>query len=102
MIAVKPWVKWGLLWRSDNRLDGSTRNIMGKAGVPFIFQTRREARAFAEEHYGYIRQRPDLKGEPHGWRMPLPIRISISTAHLTSRKGSGMNIPQERNDDARG
>lgn len=81
---------WGLLWQSTNRLDGERRQLMGRysLGNPdapehlagyntMAFRTRAEARAYIEKHYGYIRHRPDLRLEPHGWKMPVPVKIEV-------------------------
>jgi hypothetical protein len=54
-------------------------------GWPQLFRTRRECRAWIEEHHGYIRQRDDLKAM--GWRMPRAVMVSIVAAS-EDRKGS--------------
>ncbi len=66
---------WAIMWRSDNRVDGKTRHLMWDGMTPSIYRTRREAREVIERTYGYIRNRPDLQREPHGWKMPKVIRI---------------------------
>lgn len=68
---------WGVLWRSDNSLDGSTRRLMLDCGVPLTFRTRRAAREFIQKRWGYIASRPDLRAEPHGWRMPEARKVEI-------------------------
>ena len=47
-------------------------------GWPQLFRTRRECRAWIEEHHGYIRSRDDLKRM--GWRMPRAVMVSIVKA----------------------
>lgn len=47
-------------------------------GWPQLFRTRRECRAWIEEHHGYIRQREDLKRM--GWRVPRAVMVSIVKA----------------------
>jgi hypothetical protein len=42
-----------------------------------LFTTRRECRAWIKEEYGYIRYRPDLLTEPHCWRVPHPVRVTV-------------------------
>lgn len=42
-----------------------------------LFRTRSEAREWIEKEYGYLRTRPDLQAEPHGWKMPIPVRVVI-------------------------
>ena len=68
---------WGLKWRSVNRLDGKTEYIMFNDRLPLLFVTRREARAYARQKYGYIRDRLDLRREPCGWRMPRPVKVVV-------------------------
>lgn len=47
-------------------------------GMPLLFHTRREARQYRDKHYGYIRHRKDLRQEPHGWRLPVPVRVHVT------------------------
>jgi hypothetical protein len=68
---------WGLLWRSCSFLDGRREHLIREDCLVKMFRTRREARAYAQEKYGYIKTREDLRREPHGWRMPAPVRVSI-------------------------
>ncbi len=68
--------RWGLEWFSKNERDGITRHLIFHNLLPALFFTRKEARAFAEREYGYIRTRKDLRIEPHGWRLPRPVRVS--------------------------
>ena len=76
----RPVYRWGLLWQSRNRLDGACRHIVmeRESRQPALFLTRQEARNYANERYGYIKTRQDLRREPHGWRMPKPVRLTIS------------------------
>lgn len=69
---------WGLLWRSYNALDGPTERLMWD-GVyrPTLFRTRGEARDYIQNTWGYIHKRPDLRREPHGWKMPRAVRVRI-------------------------
>jgi hypothetical protein len=72
---------WAIEWHSVNRLDGDRRDLTWE---PFpdhhfhLFRTRREARAFIEERFGYMRDRDDLKREPHGWRWPQAVRVTVN------------------------
>jgi hypothetical protein len=68
---------WGLKWRQKNRKAGKKEHIMYNAGVPMLFTTRSQAKEYADQHYGYIKVRADLRAEPHGWKMPLPVKITI-------------------------
>ena len=69
---------WGIKWVSDSRLDGHTEYICGTLTGWEVFRTRAEARSFRNSHYGYIRDRPDLKAEPFGWKLPQVIKVIIS------------------------
>lgn len=67
---------WGLEWYSKNTLNGITRHLIFDACLPKLFITRQEARHFAKEKYGYIKVRKDLRNEPHGWRVPRPVKVN--------------------------
>lgn len=69
--------RWGLKWVSENKLDGRKEYIMWEHGQPLLFRTRQQARNSRDYRFGYIRNRPDLKGEPHGWRLPRPVRVEV-------------------------
>lgn len=69
---------WGAEWYSRNRLDGVTRHLMfNDDGLPLLFRTRRECRAEIMKRWGYILTRPDLRAEPHGWRLPEAVRVTV-------------------------
>jgi len=72
--------RWGALWRSRTFLHGQQNHLVinMKDGMPVLFHTRKDARAWIKQRYGYIKDRPDLMAEPHGWRMPIPVRVVIS------------------------
>lgn len=59
---LTPWEPFGLLW--DN-------------GLPLLFRTRKHARLWADSSYGYIRHRKDLRTDPHNWRLPKPVMVSV-------------------------
>ena len=42
-----------------------------------VFETRRDCRAYIEERWGYLRERPDLRAGPFGWRMPRAVRVTV-------------------------
>ena len=69
-------VRWGVMWRSDSR-SGRSRHLMYKNRIPVMFVTRREAREWIKKNYGYISERPDLQIEPHGWKMPVPVKVRV-------------------------
>lgn len=67
---------WGLLWRSKNKLDGLCEHLIyTQECCPKFFTTRKSAQRYAKELYGYIKERKDLRQEPHGWRMLRPVKI---------------------------
>lgn len=70
-------LRWAVKHRSENKLDGVTEYIEWNGVVPRLFETRREARAYIWQEYGYINTRPDLRAEPHGWRMPRVVRVAV-------------------------
>jgi hypothetical protein len=70
---------WGILWRSDNKLDGNTEHLIySLACVPMIFKTRGLARKYINSYWGYLRTRPDLRREPHGWKIPIPVKVEVT------------------------
>jgi hypothetical protein len=82
---MKPYrqTAWALKWHSENKLDGVREYLaIGPPSEVKLFRTRRAARDYAQEKYGYIRERPDLKAEPHGWTFPQAIRVEISVTPL--------------------
>lgn len=70
--------RWGVLWRSNSKLDGKREHLMCENRMPMLFITRKEAREWIERKYGYIKRREDLRSEPHGWKMPIPVRVAFS------------------------
>ncbi len=69
---------WGGLWRSKNIQDGVREHLLYENRLPVLFRTRQEARIYIQKRYGYIKKRKDLRTEPHGWRLPIPIRLTVS------------------------
>jgi hypothetical protein len=78
---------WAVKWVSDNELDGHREHLLGAANIVkpeevggyniMVFGSRRHARAYIEENYGYVRTRPDLRREPHGWKMPRAVKVAV-------------------------
>lgn len=71
--------KWAVIFQSENALDGFREHIVCEGCLPMLFLTRFEARKYRERKYGYIRKRPDLRNEPHGWKWPRIERVEIKT-----------------------
>lgn len=46
--------------------------------VLMLFKTRAHARAWIKEDRGYIARRPDLRREPHCWRVGAPVRVTVT------------------------
>lgn len=72
------YVRWGAMWHLKNQLDGEEGRLMFRLYLPVLFVTKKEATQYIKEKYGYIAKRKDLRNEPHGWRMPKPVRVKIS------------------------
>jgi hypothetical protein len=66
---------WAILWRTKyvtwliGEANGTTRTM--------LFTSRKDARKYVNDHYGYIGKRLDLQHEPYNWRMPKPVRVDI-------------------------
>jgi hypothetical protein len=70
-------IRWAIQWRSKTQRDGEARFFMWAGISPHLFRTRAKARRFIKSRYGYIKHRPDLRGEPHGWRMPQAVKVRV-------------------------
>jgi len=70
---------WGALWIEKGSLDGDHEHLLYNSSLkPVMFKTRKKARAWIETHFGYIKTRKDLRIFPHGWRMPIPVKITVT------------------------
>lgn len=69
---------WAALWYSKTNMDDITEHIIYDDCLPALFRTRKECLVYINKRYGYIRNRPDLRAEPHGWRLPRAIKVSIT------------------------
>ena len=88
--ARKANIAWAVRCESRNALDGSIIHLAGRyylkpspqvEGCPVaLFKTRTAARKFVADKFGYIRNRADLRGEPHGWKMPTVVRVQVQIA----------------------
>ena len=68
---------WGVLWHSRNKQEGYREHLMYEDCLPVLRRTRREAREYINSKYGYIRERPDLRAEPHGWMIPRAVKVAV-------------------------
>lgn len=71
---------WGIMWRCRSRLEGLHEHLLwdSSIGVPYVFRTKRAAQERIRKAYGYLRNRPDLRREPHCWRMPRAVRVLVT------------------------
>lgn len=84
---------WAAQWHSCNALGGEVRHLIRETPgdlTPILFRTRREAREWIREQYGYIAKRADLRAEPHGWRTPKAVRVSIVVSE--GKEAGGGNV----------
>lgn len=68
---------WGVLWRSCNKLNGCDERLIYRVGAPVLFPSRQKARRWIDVQYGYLRERPDLRAEPYGWKMPIAVKVDV-------------------------
>jgi hypothetical protein len=72
-------MRWAVQWRAQSRLDGKReRFFVWNGTLPHLFMTRRACRDFIKAQWGYIAEREDLRREPHGWKMPRPVRVRVA------------------------
>ena len=64
---------WALEWRQK----GEARHIIYDLGFPKLFRKRSDARIWANERFGYIKTREDLRRWPHFWRFPATIKVKV-------------------------
>lgn len=77
---------WAIACESINHLDGHRRWLDGcpnRTTRTQLFATRADAAAYIRRRYGYLRSRPDLRREPHGWRMPKPAKVTVEVRIAT-------------------
>lgn len=75
--------RWAIQFRSKNSLDGYRSHLVRENGQVLLFNTRSQARDFVNKNYGYIKDRNDLKKEPHGWKIPRVVKIVIDYSILS-------------------
>ena len=81
-LKEKSLVRWAIKWHSKNKLDGITEHFIFAKCVPKFFLRRKIARRYANEKYGYIKTRKDLREEPHGWRFPRAVKVRITIEEI--------------------
>lgn len=70
---------WVAMWRSGSgKYFPKEEHFIYFDGFPLLFKTRREARYYIKREYGYIAKRKDLREDPHNWRMPKVVKITLT------------------------
>lgn len=78
-------IVWGALWRKTKTQFSGPSHLLNENCLPVLFRTRREARTYIEEKYGYIKTRTDLREYPHCWRLPIPVRVVVRPSTSADR-----------------
>lgn len=73
---------WGIQWQSNNSLNGETKHFLWNGLYPLVFYTRKEARKYIQQRYTFIKERPDLQQEPHGWKMPQAKQVKVELIEI--------------------
>lgn len=68
---------WAAQWRSRSNLSGAREYLLNENCLPVMFLSRDAARAWIKDKFGYIAMHPDLRVEPHGWKMPRAVRVRV-------------------------
>jgi hypothetical protein len=70
---------WAAEWHQVNKLDGLTNYLMaGLTTRLTLFATKKACQEWIRDNYGYIRTRKDLRVEPHCWRVPKAVRVTVT------------------------
>lgn len=87
---------WAIKRTSETLLDGKCEGLLGRFYGPdapkvpdhvaghtiMVFRTREAARAHIRKHYSYITKRPDLRREPHCWRVPRAVKVRVEVTEV--------------------
>jgi len=75
--------RWALLL-SDREFSPKIfeKHFIFEDGQIKLFSTRKEARKYNIQEYGYIKDRKDLRIYPHFWRMPNVVKVKITIEQL--------------------
>jgi hypothetical protein len=66
---------WGVLWKDSER-----EFLVRDNYKPVLFLSKKEAKAWIDQKYGYIKTRKDLRLPPHNWRLPKPVKVKVTKA----------------------
>lgn len=83
---------WAIRWRTADweALLGKFYDGPDKYDIPdcvdgytvMVFSSRKKAREFVKRHFGYIKDRPDLKGPPHNWKTPKVVKVMVTVQEV--------------------
>lgn len=80
---------WALKLQTETKLDGVREHLICEpVGVVKLFRTRKDAMLYRKHNYAYIRFRPDLRREPHCWRMPFPVHVTVQEISTPIKQGT--------------
>lgn len=82
MRGGKEIIRWAALWHSKNKLEGVCEHIIFEECMPKLFIRKKDAMEFIKVRFGYIAKRKDLRAEPHGWRMPKPVKVKVKISQM--------------------
>lgn len=80
-------IRWAVKWRSYNEFAGKTEFFTSDGINYVLFRTKKEAAQHIKDGYGYIAKRKDLHVEPHGWKMPIPVKVKVTLTEVTKSEG---------------
>lgn len=76
--------RWAVRWRSHNEFAGKTEFFTCDGLNYDLFRTKKDAAQHIKDEYGYIAKRRDLRAEPHGWKMPIAIKVRVILQEVRS------------------
>jgi len=70
-------LRWAIEWNQNSPLDGKRKHFIADGCNYRLFRTKKDAKEFIREHYGYIAKRGDLRVAPHNWRTPQAVKVNV-------------------------
>lgn len=71
--------RWVPRWDQTNQLDGHTAYLeLWDCGQLAVFRTRKACLEHIREAWGYVAKRSDLRKEPHCWRVPQAVKVTVT------------------------
>ena len=74
--------RWAVQWMCPK-----PEYILWRQCLPLLFRSRRDARVWIEENYGYIKTRADLRSIPHNWRLPRAVKVAVILRPIGGQHG---------------